>query len=789
MAQKRRNGDVADEMNGREKKKLKLSAARTIAVQSTSLAGPSSTKPSNNAQSDSLTGLPSAIDVEKFVEARAFEIDAMHTAMKTASASSTHRVWQTLPRHLRRRAASHDVRRVPLRLRERASAEMDPARKKPLTRAIPKRGKEKRISRTQALLKRQRDKLWLETHLWHAKRMHMETMWGYRLVRGVPHRKAYRPSHRASVHGSILHDASYYSCVEIKGPEKIVVALLESCCDPQGPGPGSKRCLSGSRTLETHIYKRNAYPYDLIAPLTIIWRPQSHDLHPIDKKGKTRDANDAPVTQSNLSNIRSVWLRFHPSMHQAVFDTLKDAASHALANYKTLNGDSEEVSLEITDLKGHLNQVIKGALSPVSSERRQEFLGVFLVIVSQLQSAGSTPRGMIVGFKVIDPRLKFPPKNAKPAKNGSTASTLNQITFPSAYLAESEIWDDVIRNTLAKPRFKKKDLDERRSKNEIPGTPLNAQRQDDRIPVLLIQRSLENSNSTNSPPLHGWTLIIPAGWAMSFFSSLIFTGTRVGGQTERQTQAFEAGTAYFPRDYPSTQPYDAYALDREAKEKTIWDRKPPAKRVNYDKLATKHPWRADWAGILGIAEEPGGNPAGACDLVTTQREPASTVAVSETTPAIRPWLLRGSEVSKILSSMASVFNHVAALLSEINRLRLKPGYGPLSHSIKPADLLKGALINVKITMCLRGSPHDLAMIYSLSDDICRQWEKLLQHQKSSAIPLDDEALEEAQLATTVPSETAGYITTGHYSLARGQGFAIGTISVAHLLELEMQSTR
>lgn len=40
------------------------------------------------------------------------------------SGGSGQRVWQTLPRHLRRRAASHDVRRVPLRLRERARAEV-----------------------------------------------------------------------------------------------------------------------------------------------------------------------------------------------------------------------------------------------------------------------------------------------------------------------------------------------------------------------------------------------------------------------------------------------------------------------------------------------------------------------------------------------------------------------------------------------------------------------------------------------------------------------------------------
>jgi hypothetical protein len=30
------------------------------------------------------------------------------------------------------------------------------------------------------------DKIWLETHIWHTKRMKMETLWGYRLVRLAP---------------------------------------------------------------------------------------------------------------------------------------------------------------------------------------------------------------------------------------------------------------------------------------------------------------------------------------------------------------------------------------------------------------------------------------------------------------------------------------------------------------------------------------------------------------------------------------------------------------------------
>lgn len=48
-----------------------------------------------------------------------------------------------------------------------------------------------------------------------------------------------------------------------------------------------------------------------------------------------------------------------------------------------------------------------------------------------------------------------------------------------------------------------------------------------------------------------------------------------------------------------------------------------------------------------------------------------------------------------------------------------------------------------------------------------------------------------QLSEIVPSPNSiiGYVTTGHYSLARGVGFAIGAISLVQLIELEQQSIR
>jgi ribonuclease P/MRP protein subunit POP1 len=58
-----------------------------------------------------------------------------------------------------------------------------------------------------------------------------------------PTEKSFRPSHRASVHSSILHDASYYGLIELKGAQVVLCRALEACCNPVGAGPTSKRCV------------------------------------------------------------------------------------------------------------------------------------------------------------------------------------------------------------------------------------------------------------------------------------------------------------------------------------------------------------------------------------------------------------------------------------------------------------------------------------------------------------------------------------------------------------------
>lgn len=67
---------------------------------------------------------PRGINAAEFAEARALEINNMVEAIKEADSLSGKRLFQTLPKHMRRRAMSHNIKRIPSRLRQRASFEV-----------------------------------------------------------------------------------------------------------------------------------------------------------------------------------------------------------------------------------------------------------------------------------------------------------------------------------------------------------------------------------------------------------------------------------------------------------------------------------------------------------------------------------------------------------------------------------------------------------------------------------------------------------------------------------------
>ncbi|KAL7409931.1 ribonucleases P/MRP protein subunit POP1-domain-containing protein [Mrakia frigida] len=839
--------------NGKSHKRTKLQQGRQITSKQPSSSSSSSRAQSspavgkgNDAALKGMAGLPQSIEVEKFALARSFEIQAMKTAMKSAFDSSTKRAFQTLPRHLRRRAASHNARRVPGRLRAKATQEIDPkTRTAPVKKHYPKLKKSIKtgLSRTDKLRRRQRSKMWLETHIWMAKRMHMVNTWGFRLAHR-PTEKAFRPSHRAAMHGSILNDVSYFSLIELKGEEVALERVLRRVA---GEVCWGKRFTPGSRLATTTLHLPSAYPLSLLCPATVLWCPP-----PPPPTSPTLPSTSASTSTNPLPSSsplqRQIWIRFHPTSHAEVWGALRssitsvlteirDERAAALAKGKgkgkgkqrevVVEGE-QEVEIEMSDRREEVNafeivgpksgRVLKGALGGlIKAEERAEMKKIWSEL-RDLKTSGSLPRGMVMGFKVYDPRLSFPPTNAKPSDPKSDAAQSSAWEHePSSDLARSELWDAQIRSDVGRNKFKKSELDRRRQEIGIPSTPLRPLVQDSRIPLLLIQHTLSPPSSSSATSMHGFLLLLPSKWSQPFLTSLVFTGTRIGGIRERQSQAFESGAGAFPEDWAGTRASRRWWEEREEGLRERWMKKPPGKRENWGSCGWvggagevvdgkkkeeeegemgvgKSPWKPDWKGLVASARRRRRGEKMAGVVETSEEElaingvcDASTSTSTSSAPnLLTPWLLRLPSLSTTLlpNLLTSTTSPSETLLAEINAHRFKRNLDGLPLD-QAEDLFDGALVRVTVKICGRGVASEVGPIYLLEEDpVSREEERRWREgygggRKGREVDHD----EEAETVLPPPTSMVGFHTSGAFSLSRGKGHGIGTVPLSILLEL------
>ncbi|KZT60139.1 POP1-domain-containing protein [Calocera cornea HHB12733] len=757
------------------------------------------------------TALPPALDPERLATSRQFEILALRAALSSAAAASTARAFQSVPRHLRRRAASHDVRRLPLRLRARAAVEIDApkpsnARKK---RPLPSPGNAKRLTQPQRFAKRQTDKAWLETHLHHAKRMHMTTLYGHRLAL-TPTAKSFRPAHRAARAGSILHDASYWGVLELRGRERALTAVLRRVCAPGAGEPGAVRFLSGSRAWEGLACEAGQWPRGALGPVQVLWRPVG-----VGVGGELLAEGHQPPKVQDDARARTLWIRVHPACFPAFLLALQRACSAVLdahrqeqqlvvpapgavargaegagapASRRTSGSreeeeeEEEEETLEIQDLRGQVlafdligprsTQVLRGALRVVKGELARAAFKEVWDELQALASPGEVPRGMILGFTVYDPRLSYPPKNARHPPGPARPFT----HFPSSHLAASALWDAAERPA---PGFRKQALDARRARQLVPGTPLRAGAGDGRVPVLLVQKTV-GAGAGAGEALHGWTLLFPKGWGMAFLPSLLSSGTLLAGQREIGAQALDASLPHYPRDWVATPAGRAEWRAWEAEEGERWARRPRGKRVGADGC-----WAADWPGALGFPRGEAGEQGAqerAGETLGTEREETAPVRPEPAGP-LEPWTLRLPDLPALFRALlrpASPATAASLLHAHLRALRAKRGLTP--GLPPPESLLQSALVHVRLTPCARGSPGDLASIYLLSTEEAGRWRAALQR---SAVERRSEDGEMERLGAAVPEERTrmGYVTSGNFSMQRGAGHGLGAVSLRKFLEL------
>jgi len=131
------------------------------------------------------------------------------------------------------------------------------------------------------------------------------------------------------------------------------------------------------------------------------------------------------------------------------------------------------------------------------------------------------------------------------------------------------------------------------------------------IPVLLVQSpgcfqtgSIPHSHQRQagvgaaSDFGSGWDVILPAGWAMAFWIAFIYRGAKAVGLREQRSLAFEAGELIFPDCCPDTPSGAKMNLSRAAELESAYNRRPPAKRCNYDKMGVTTPFHCPWLELV-----------------------------------------------------------------------------------------------------------------------------------------------------------------------------------------------
>ncbi|WWC62188.1 uncharacterized protein I303_104782 [Kwoniella dejecticola CBS 10117] len=687
---------------------------------------------------DDVKRLPGLIQVEKFAEARALEIHAFQNAIKVAAAQGSTRAFQSLPRHLRRRAASHNPRRVPRRLRSKAAAEIDPGdtiakKHQKIARLRAKGTLRDHLSRTAQFALRQKNKTWLPTHLWHAKRYHMTNIWGFRIPI-TPTLKSFRPAYRAGRRKVIGFDTSYFGIIELEGQKEDIIALIGRMSG--GKFAGSKY-EDGSCVARILLYHFDAFPIHLIGEAEIIWEPPSADIEG-----------------------RRVWLRLNPSIFSEVWDAVKLAISSLRQS-----GQSGLNELQVRDLRGEINSI--DLIGPRSGRVLRRVLRLcndqkgskkqFFENLRDLDDPRELTEGMLVGLKVHDPRLNFPPPRLSTRDDELVEEEILRSAqlLPTCSLARSSLWDADIREDLSKAAYTKYQLDARRHRLGLPGTKLRPTSKDDRLPSILYQRSI--SSSTNpSEGYYGFTILLPAGtWTQYLLSSLVYSGVLFGGIRERMIQHHEAGAPCFPEHYGQTcKAGSEWERRKGDKEKETYDRKPPGKRVEYGLIGTKYPWIPNWDFSLD----------GESTEESMLNGPSSSYTKS------KPWLLPAPFTSHLKSSLDP-----SSLLRMLNAFRLQRSMRVIPPE-RSQKLFDTALIHVQVNVLGRGSPGDMAILSKIPIGERRKW---IETYEKGDKALSGELSDLHKLGERLPKEEdlLGYTSTGNFSLSRGQGYALGTVNL------------
>ncbi|KAJ1976511.1 Ribonucleases P/MRP protein subunit pop1 [Dimargaris verticillata] len=729
---------------------------------------------------------PTAIEPLTFLNERAAEVQALHKAVSNADMTSKARAFQTLPRHLRRRQASHNPNRMPMRLRKRAEWEMKQSggvAKKPAKQSRYWRRRPGRIA--DEFKRRQQSKRWLETHIWHAKRMKMTKRWNC-MVAEHSNERNIRANYRAAKHLVLATDMSYHAFIELSGSESVLASILVAMADPTAPAVTSAHFLHGHHQCTTVLYHPGQYPHGCIGPVTLLWCPV--------------DILDSVQPNASMPLARKLWLIVHPGAFEELMSVLEQTVQSLAETNPHL---ASAPFCQVTDLTGQLNlfeftgphtvglleAIFTLASAPDEYSERTATVAQLWQGITALRSTASLPAGAVLGLNIQDPRLTFPHKvsvehiTQRQAELGTATISPSWMTRWPRSVALSPLWDPQVRQALATNKAPEHALNQRRQDNLIPGTKLAFTANDAVLPVLLFQRRTPGVtlDTTFKEFTDGWSLIVPGGWGNDLWKCFAFAGARMGGQRDLRSHYFEAGLTQYPFDFAGTHGFVVEQLETKQSLQSAYEKKPPAKRPNYKKQGLATPFEAPLASL--ISNGPEQSPVASGDTMSVDApEPSAGDAaplVSPVGPFNEYFVVRGQPLVQLVQKACqrrtkvettatpvellnqlrqrllvcikvSLEQHVTVSPSTAEPANTPPCYqlGPTLAHIEARLDLSRALVRVKLTCVFRGTPEANCAIYEAPEEIFFYQQTRVQSAKAQQSWLESQQLTPASAITS-----------------------------------------
>ncbi|KAF1977691.1 ribonuclease P complex subunit Pop1 [Bimuria novae-zelandiae CBS 107.79] len=615
--------------------------------------------------------------------------------------------------------------------------------------------------------RRQRDKTWLPTHIWHTKRARMtlptEPLWRFAIPL-APAVKAYRLTHRAAtMRGAVAWDMSYVSTISLEGVETSIVRLLkalhfsqETEDDPWQERGKAKKWKKGTRMWEGWLYEREGKEPKGVAPVTVIWS--------VTEEGSTK---------------RKAFIRIHPCAFLQLWNEVIRIAKVQKPAVTVEDLRFEIGSIEI--MGPGAAETLCSILHPSSASESSSPQALWPSLAS-VTDPGVLPPGALLAFPISDPRLRDPPRASQIAQDAeSQVSFMETIAmWPiDGSQPASAIFDRNARLAAARSLPSQKSINRRKSTEGDFGEYPPSQQTDPQIPMLLYVSQKSKS----------WTILLPWKCVMPVWRGImrypLSTGgnPRFGGLKERRQVYFERSVPSFPFDYPGCEAGWGWELQERAVREHEWTKRPKGKRIEWSTIDLDSgrkgelgdPWACDWERLV---QKEGG------DVSMNGTEDRTTQS------SLRQWPSR--DAREVLAGRP-----------------ISPEYLSILH-----------LFTVKISMVQRGTPTTCARIYRLptnNTELRSKWLSLLPSANSSSRkmaerktqPTSDQPLPEQiqrrDLARSllepplvrngppkageedypvVPDEEEliGFVTTGNYNLAEGMPTAVANLVLHRVIE-------